>query len=106
MTDAERIPISAEPTRMTVRKRAVIELSGRVATERDRWIKRNAYYYQEDIGYMSFLVPPGLRVLDLGCGTGHLLAALRPSFGVGVDLSPAMVNVARMNHPDLQLTVG
>ena len=29
----------------------------------------------------------GARVLELGCGTGELLADLKPSFGVGVDFS-------------------
>ena len=50
---------------------------------------------------MKFLVPKGARVLDLGCGTGELLAELEPSYGVGVDLSPAMIDQAQRLHPDL-----
>jgi 2-polyprenyl-6-hydroxyphenyl methylase/3-demethylubiquinone-9 3-methyltransferase len=36
-------------------------------------------------------------VLDLGCGPGHHLLALAPEIarGIGVDLSPAMIEVAR-----------
>ena len=40
-----------------------------------------------------FLVPPGQRVLELGCGSGDLLAALRPACGVGVDFSAEMVKL-------------
>jgi len=49
----------------------------------------------------SFLIPPGMRVLELGCGDGGLLAALRPSLGVGVDLSPKMVDRAVRQYPEL-----
>ena len=52
--------------------------------------------------HFSFLVPPGLRVLELGCGLGDLLAAVRPARGVGVDFSPAVIDLARQRHPELE----
>jgi SAM-dependent methyltransferase len=52
------------------------------------------------------LVRPGLRVLEVGCGQGDLLAALQPQQGVGVDFSPAMIEVAQRKHPHLQFIVG
>jgi SAM-dependent methyltransferase len=88
------------------RKQRIREHADRVAAERETWIERNAYYYEEDYGYTRFLIPPGRTVLDLGCGTGRLLAALEPSRGVGVDLSPAMVAEGRRRHPGLELHVG
>jgi len=45
-------------------------------------------------------------VLEIGCGTGYLLAALNPSRGVGVDLSPGMIEQARKNHPTLVFECG
>ena len=42
-----------------------------------------------------------MSVLELGCGQGDLLAALSPSRGFGVDLSPAMLERARARHPSL-----
>ena len=53
-----------------------------------------------------FLVRPGLRVLELGCGDGDLLAALSPREGVGVDFSAAMIERARRKHPHLRFVVG
>ena len=48
-----------------------------------------------------FLVAPGQRVLEVGCGEGDLIAALRPSVGVGVDFSGMTVSQARTRHPGL-----
>lgn len=53
-----------------------------------------------------FLIPPGLRVLELGCAEGDLLAAVQPSEGVGVDFSGAMLERARARHPALTFIEG
>lgn len=50
----------------------------------------------------------GGRVADVGCGPGRIAGHLRARGldVVGVDLSPAMVAVARRAHPDLPLALG
>jgi SAM-dependent methyltransferase len=53
----------------------------------------------------AFWVPPGLRVLEVGCGVGDLLAAVKPARGVGIDFSPAMIGAARQRHPELEFQV-
>jgi SAM-dependent methyltransferase len=78
----------------------------RIAPERRRWIERNRYFYDVDRAYMTFLIPAGHSVLELGCGTGDLLSALRPSRGVGVDVSVEMVRIARERHPTFTFHVG
>ena len=55
---------------------------------------------------MRFLIPPGKRVLELGCGRGDALAALAPSYGVGVDFSPKAVAEAQRRYPQLQFVLG
>ena len=99
VSTSERLP--ASPRKLRLR-----DFSERIAPERHRWIERNAYFYEDDRRYMRFLVPEGSRVLDLGCGIGDLLAALKPSIGVGVDFSPAMLEQARARHPHLQFVLG
>lgn len=60
-------------------------------------------YYHRRIEEMSrFLISPGQRVLELGCGKGDLLAALMPSNGVGVDFSQVVIDDARERHPALR----
>ena len=55
--------------------------------------------------YYGFLVPPGARVLEVGCGLGNLLAAVKPARGVGIDFSPSMVAMARKEHPELEFNL-
>jgi len=71
----------------------------------ERWRRRNRTYHALVEAIARFHVPPGARVLEIGCGSGNLLAALRPSLGVGVDVSPSMVELARRRHPHLQFLV-
>lgn len=63
------------------------------------------FYHRCLQDYFSFLVPPGMRVLEVGCGLGDLLASVKPSRGVGVDFSGEMIKLARERHPDLELHV-
>jgi glycosyltransferase involved in cell wall biosynthesis/SAM-dependent methyltransferase len=70
----------------------------RYADERPEWRSRNHVYYDAIERLCRREVPPGARVLEIGCGVGDLLAATRPSFGVGVDVSRAMVDQARRRH--------
>lgn len=104
---------STEPTagraarvRWSTRKGEIRAIADRYADDRDTWIERNRSYYEDDYRYMRFLIPEGQRVLELGCGTGRLLASLKPSYGVGIDISGEMVARAKKNHPDHTFLVG
>jgi SAM-dependent methyltransferase len=61
----------------------------------ERARKARRYYYDYLTRILQVRVPQGEKVLDLGCGSGHLLAALSPSRGVGIDLSAPAVATAR-----------
>src|SRR4051794_34886395 len=74
--------------------------------ELDRWREFNAAYHADDRKFMQFLIPPGKRVLELGCGRGDLLAALKPSYGVGIDFGAATIATAIARHPDLNFILG
>jgi SAM-dependent methyltransferase len=76
-----------------------------VAREGRHRRRTGASYHRRIERVYRFLVPPDLRVLELGCGEGDLLASLQPSEGVGVDFSPAMVDLARQKYPGLRFVV-
>ena len=77
-----------------------------VASSLDRAPRIRAYYRRRLIEIYRFLIPPGMRVLELGCGEGDLLAAVRPAQGVGIDLSPMMIERAWRRHPECQFLEG
>ncbi len=59
------------------------------------------YYHSRLQELYRINIPEGSRVLELGCGSGDLLAALNPSIGTGIDFSDEMLAIARSRYPDL-----
>ena len=70
--------------------------------------QRHSFVYQHGADLLELLAPrPGERILDLGCGTGHLTAqiAARGAEVVGLDASAEMIAEARRNHPQLAFEI-
>ena len=88
------------------RKRDLLDYYEANVDELDRWREFNTAYHEDDRKFMRFLIPPGKRVLELGCGRGDLLAALRPSYGVGVDFGADTIARAKARHPELSFVLG
>ncbi|MBM4024781.1 MAG: glycosyltransferase [Planctomycetes bacterium] len=66
-----------------------------------KWRRRNAYYYGWLEKIYRFVVRPGSRVLHIGCECGDLLAAVNPSYGVGIDGDAVLIETARQRFPGL-----
>ncbi len=62
-------------------------------------------YHRRLARVYAFLTTPGQRILEIGCGEGDLLAACRPSFGVGIDFTASMITRARRRHPQHHFAV-
>src|SRR5271156_5459833 len=90
----------------TRRKRDLVDHFAANGDELERWREFNAAYHEDDFKFMRFLIPPGKRVLELGCGRGELLAALAPSHGVGVDFAPVTLERAKARYPHLDFVLG
>ena len=77
-----------------------------VARQSDRSAGWSGYYHRRLNEIYATVVAPGQRVLELGCSRGDLLAAVRPSYGLGIDLSSEMVARAQRDHPTLDFRQG
>ena len=73
-----------------------------IARRMDTWTSWGRYYHERLEQVYKFLIPPGQKVLEIGCGRGDLLAALKPETGVGIDFSGEMISRAKKRHPELR----
>jgi len=71
------------------------------AQKLDRWKGWGGYYHKRIESIYQFLIPPEMRVLEVGCGRGDLIASVKPKYGVGIDLSEKMVAAARERHAEI-----
>ena len=55
--------------------------------------------------YYNLLIPADASVLEIGCGSGDLLARLHAARKTGIDLSPAQIAAARARLPDAEFHV-
>jgi ubiquinone/menaquinone biosynthesis C-methylase UbiE len=91
-----------DPLTLSDAKEKIAAAMDRIATKRERYIRRNRYYYKDMLRFLRFNIPEGSSVLEIGCGTGYLLNALKPARGVGIDISGGMVNKAMESYSHLE----
>jgi trans-aconitate methyltransferase len=70
---------------------------------------KHSFVWERGADVLALLAPQeNERILDLGCGTGHLTARVAASGArvVGLDSSPEMIAEAHKNFPELEFVVG
>jgi 2-polyprenyl-3-methyl-5-hydroxy-6-metoxy-1,4-benzoquinol methylase len=87
------------------RKKIIYEYNLKFSQEHSQQENKKRYSREEHYRYLRFLIPEGLRVLDLGCGSGDLLASLKPSYGVGIDFNKIAINTAISKYPSLHFFI-
>ncbi len=80
---------------LSPRKAAILRHAEDSAGSRRGWREKASAFHREDEAYLKFLIPKGKRVLEIGCGIGDTLASLEPSYGLGIDFSPGMIEQAK-----------
>jgi 2-polyprenyl-3-methyl-5-hydroxy-6-metoxy-1,4-benzoquinol methylase len=60
----------------------------------------NAYYWNEITQYIGYFAHEDSSVLEIGCGSGDLLAGIPASRKVGIDFSESFIDWARVKHHD------
>jgi trans-aconitate methyltransferase len=69
---------------------------------------KHSFVWRLAAGVLELLdAQPGERILDLGCGTGHLTAKIAEAGAhvLGVDRSPEMIRQAKEKYPSLHFEV-
>lgn len=87
--------------RKLTHKKLIRNRSNALAATRDAGTRRNRYYHEQLCRMLQFYIPAGCSVLEIGCATGDLLAALQPRTGLGIDIAEKMVARARKKYPEL-----
>lgn len=72
----------------------VAGLFDKIAGRYDFWRRKNYYYHQELERFYKAIIPKRRNILEIGSADGYLLNRLEPSFGVGLDISQKMVEIA------------
>ncbi|MBV9196312.1 MAG: glycosyltransferase [Solirubrobacterales bacterium] len=73
-----------------------------IAPEWDNWRSRNRFYHEKVNELVAGAVVSNRRVLDIGCGKGDVLATLRPSSGLGLNVADRLTQMARERYPHLR----
>lgn len=86
---------------MNTFKENIIKRMDEIAPERNKWIRKNKYYYESLIKFLKLNINDGSSIIEIGCGTGYLLSKLKFTKAAGIDISPQMIKIARENNPGI-----
>src|SRR6266516_338707 len=101
----EPIPERWGPAALEERRERTRDHLAKIATRRESWINRNKYYYELLNRLFRFLVEPEKKVLSVRCGTGNLLAVVRPSNGKGIEICHEIVDIAQQRNPSFEFAI-
>lgn len=103
----QREPIAQTwgPAALEERRERTRDQLAKIAARRENWINRNKYYYELLNRLFRFLVEPEKKVLSVRCGTGNLLAVVRPSSGKGIEICNEIVDIAQQRNPSFEFAV-
>lgn len=73
-----------------------------VAPEWDIWQRRNRFYHSTIQKLIQGIIPPQETILDIGSGTGDMLASLKTLRGVGLNISAELTTLARQKYPHIE----
>ena len=79
------------------------------AWDAKQYQQRHSYVFQYGQAVLDLLAPQkGERILDLGCGSGQLTAAIADAGAtvIGLDSSPEMLGEARAHYPGIEFRLG
>lgn len=77
----------------------------KIAPKQVAYRKKHHYYWDDITRYCDYFSHEDISVLEVGCGTGELIAQIKGRRKTGIDFSPSMIAAAKKQFPDLDLRV-
>ena len=85
----------------TIKNRTFFNFFENLAASYTKYRKRFQYYWNDIIKFCNYFIGDDDDVLEIGCGTGLTLNALKGKNKVGIDFSPKMIEQAKKENPHL-----
>jgi len=82
-----------------------LEYFNSIASNRSKVRKRHSYYWNDISFYCNYFSNESNSVLEVGCGTGELIASIKGKKKTGIDFSPNMIEIAQQNFPSVEFKV-
>lgn len=76
-----------------------------IAPLRKKQRKSKSYYWNDITKYCDFFIHDDYSVLEIGCGTGELIAGIKGKRKTGIDFSEKMITEGKKQFPSLDLRV-
>lgn len=84
------------------KRQKIKEYFDNTAGSRIKYRKRKHYYWDSITNYCNFFVQDDCSVLEIGCGTGELLAQINGKKKTGIDFSEKMIDEAKIQFPKIE----
>lgn len=84
------------------KNKSLKEYFNKTAETRIKYRKRKSYYWNSITEYCNFFIDDTASVLEIGCGTGELIANINGREKVGVDFSEKMIEEAKKQFPNVE----
>ncbi len=75
------------------------------APSRIKYRKSKAYYWNSITKYCDYFIHDEYSVLEIGCGTGELIANVKGQRKLGVDFSEKMIEEAKVQFPNIDFKI-
>lgn len=84
------------------RKKHVRDSYARIAGIREKWIRKNRYFYRKLGDFLKFIIEPGSSAVIFRSEIGQLFDNLELSRAAGVDICEKMVDEAKRRNPGVE----
>ena len=79
-----------------------LEYFENIAKKRSGKKRKHSYYWKDITFFCNYFAQEDISVLEIGCGSGELIGEIKGKRKVGIDFSPAMLDIAKKQYPAVE----